>query len=134
MKKTFLISLFLIASEAFACMGGKLELNNGNVTLTAERVDAASGMLDIHESTIDMLEGERIISWTERNGSLVEVSVADIKKDNGGVIDTYFEVTTSEGKSKSTKIIKIESNYRGNGVRSRGMPAPTPVADETYGC
>jgi hypothetical protein len=129
MKTLFALSLMLVAQSSFACMGGRVELNGGNVVLTADRVTSGSK----EESTIDLYEGQDTVTYDRKGEGFVTVKVVALKKDNGGVIDAYFEIKTEKKGSTSTKTIKVESNYRGNGVRTRSIEI-LPEADETYGC
>lgn len=123
--KLILCTLFLMSSQAMACLGGRLELD-GDVLLTADNIQVGSSST----SSAQLLKLKKEISWGV-SGTLYTVSVIEVKQDPGGLIHTIYKL--EESGSSSTRIIKIKSNYEGNGVRMRGMDAPTPV-DETYGC
>lgn len=135
MKSLLLASLvFLTAHSALACLGGRLELEQGAVVLTSEGITAKHSEM----SAVDMLDSGQSFNYIPNSRLQILVRVLYVKSDAGGIIETYYEITRkqSDRDPGNVEIVKIESNYRGNGVHTRGMEPAEPefVVDQVYGC
>lgn len=136
MKLITALFMFLSVFSALACPGGFLKLRNDSVLLTADRARADFGMLDVDMTTQEMLEGSRVLEWSEGNG-YVRVEVLFVKADAGGVLFAIYRIQTknSNGDVTDEKITKIKSNYVGNGIRAKGISIdPEFEVDEEIGC
>ncbi len=134
MKSILCVLLIGLTSNLYACLGGQAQLANGQIFLTAERMSLEGGMIEASLNTIDALENDQMVgtSYTNKEGELkyVEVKVAYVEKDNGGIIYTVYEISNSEDEPY---YIKVESNYMGNGIRAKGLKPYFDIS-ETFGC
>ncbi len=115
--KLLLLGALCATLNVFACMGGSYDLDN-NVVLLGDSI-LVDGSKELATSDASLDEQMNI----EGNN----VTVLYVKSDFGGVIYTIYEA--------DDKIIKVKTNYHGNGMRSRGMSVePTFDIDEEVGC
>lgn len=121
----------LSVNSAFACMGGRLDLEEG-YTLTSEGITGPG--VEISARSMENLEPS--FSFMTKSMGRIAIRIMEINSDAGGIIDTYYVISrTGGGSEKSIQTIKIESNYRGNGVRARGLQMePDFDVDQVYGC
>ena len=117
-------SLFTIA-----CPGGSKSLYNGKVRLYPESISyyfapGNSGTV----TTLEMIANEGVLDY-KQNGVVVLISVAYVKQDEGGVIYSIYKIQTGS----TVEYVKINSNYEGNGVRTREIE-PTFDISEEIGC
>ncbi len=140
------LTLIVLASalNVFACPGGRAVLSGGKIVLYPSQVVEVNNEEETETSVHDMLENEQTISATQivpggESRITTNVSVVDIKEDRGGIISTVYEVkvnsTYMSQKNSSVEYYQVNSNYIGNGVSAKGMPAkPKYEITKSFGC
>ena len=118
--RAFLATLFLFLSvNAFSCMGGIYPIS--------DKITLYGASLAVGGQTFSNLSvGDKF----ERGDTKVEVLF--IKSDFGGTLYTVYEVKSPE--EDKAGIVKVKTNYMGNGMRTRGMLVREPKADKVVGC
>jgi hypothetical protein len=126
-KKNILLSALVVAAtsllsiDASACIGG-------NVPLASNTVLYGSS-LKCEGKIVDSLTVEDTFTCDN-----FEVTVNAIDSDAGGTKSTtYVIVTPQTDQAKPGRLIKVKTNYLGNGHRTRGLTIP-PKNLEVYGC
>jgi hypothetical protein len=116
MKLTVFFSLLLVSFSGFACMGGILVVND-ELTLYG-----ASAIVEGESRGVNMGD--------EFKAGDAQIKVVFQKADPGGTQYTTYEITRGGKK----EIVKVKTNYLGNGIRTRGFAPIEPKADRTIGC
>ena len=110
----------------YACLGGYAEY--GNTVLRAENI-RYTGML---VPTLQMYNKKLSFPIVVSKSRVIQVSVAHIEKDSGGIIYTIFKLDISKVRAyPETKFIKVQSKYYGDGVM---MDEPEFDISETFEC
>ncbi len=131
MLRLMAVVSFMVASiHTYACAGGSVMVGE-KVLLTPRTVSLSpTKEWDVNE----LRNNGSSVSVYIDNGQLLDVSVHAIKQDSQDIIFTIFSVKTSD--EPQPRLIKVESNYKGNGLRSKGslMSVEDIPVDETHGC
>lgn len=116
MKLAAFLSLLMLSFSGFACMGGILVVND-QLTLYG-----ASAIVEGETREVDMGD--------EFTAGKAKIKVLFQKADTGGVQYTTYEIVTGDKK----EVVKVKTNYAGNGVRYRSFGPIEPEVDRTVGC
>jgi hypothetical protein len=128
----FCLTLLMFSGSANACLGGYLRLNSTD-GLTAEGIITSTDGLavSVEEMKKKIISGRRATyGLTEHGTSKVthRVEYLGTIADEGGVIQSSYLV--HDVAANSEKVVVLQSSYRGNNVRARGLaPQGQPIND-----
>lgn len=135
-----LVSILAIQSTASACIPARLNLN-GMDTLSGAGFssDTKEGVQYISSKEFQELypNGADV---SDANGKITHrIEVVSFKGDSAmnnkyNYISTTWAISVAKAGIPRTKIIKINTNYLGNGAATRSLKAPEAKVDATLGC
>jgi hypothetical protein len=129
-----IISLFLslatVSYNASACLDGYVKLNETDA-LSADGLYGSKGlMVTVDDMKKQLLsKGRAVYNMGNAGVTSHRVEYLGSIADDGGIISSSYIVL--DMKTKEEKVIRVQSSYAGNGMRSKDIPpAGSPTTDE----
>ncbi len=122
MKNIILASSLFLSFSILACPGGSYDLDRSH-TLMADKI--VVNISETRRTLIEPIVGTQFtaIDGEKLGATYPKVEVIDQESDDQGIFYTTYSITSRviyPGAVDKVKKVKVNSNYNGNGLYSRG--------------